>query len=367
MNQYPVDDILIWYRQHARALPWRDTKDPYLIWLSEVILQQTRVEQGLDYYLRFSSRFPDLRSLAEASPDEVMKQWQGLGYYSRARNLHAAARQVMQHYHGLLPESFHELLKIKGIGAYTAAAIASIAFRQAIPVVDGNVYRLVSRWLEIPYPASSATGRKLIFNYLKDIIPPDDPGSFNQALMELGALICIPNQPACIRCPVTGHCGAFRHGKQHAYPIKQNRKKPGERYFTYFFIVFCREGILYTIIKLRTGRDIWEGLWEFPLLEHTGTPFAPDPLPIPIPGFHAGKTLLISPVIKHQLTHQTIFANLQLSTGLIQDVKLIDQGFKIIELNELLKYPFSRLTERLLINQQIHNMLEKFRKNCSKI
>ncbi len=364
MKQYPADNILIWYRQHARVLPWRETDDPYLIWLSEVILQQTRVEQGLEYYLRFSSRFPDIRSLAEAAPDEVMKLWQGLGYYSRARNLQIAARQLMQQYDGTLPATYHDLLNIKGIGEYTAAAIASIAFRQAVPVVDGNVYRLVSRWLEIPHPAGSATGRKIIFNYLKDIIPGDDPGSFNQALMELGALVCTPKQPSCNRCPVSGQCGAFHHKTQDAYPVKQNRKKPGSRYFTYFFIVFCRNGIPYTIIKQRTGRDIWKGMWEFPLLESSEDHAASPPVSIPILGIDSGKTLLISPVLRHPLTHQTIYASLQLREGRIQNENIIDQMFKLIELNDLFKYPFSRLTERLLHIKLIHNALEKFRKNC---
>ncbi|HPR61276.1 MAG TPA: A/G-specific adenine glycosylase, partial [Prolixibacteraceae bacterium] len=203
--------ILKWYNINKRELPWRKTKNPYFIWISEVILQQTRVEQGKQYYLKFIDSFPDITSLAAASEDEILKTWQGLGYYSRARNLHKGAKQIVQNYNGIFPNKYHELLKISGIGPYTAAAIASIAFNIAKAAIDGNVYRVLSRVFEINAPIDSSTGKKTFDTLANKLIDNKQPGNYNQALMELGALICKPRNPICENCPLQNNCLAHKN------------------------------------------------------------------------------------------------------------------------------------------------------------
>lgn len=254
--------LIDWYKRNKRDLPWRHTKDPYKIWLSEIILQQTRVNQGMGYYLRMVERFPDVRSLAEAAEDEVLKYWQGLGYYSRARNLHAAAKSVLSEYAGKMPSDYHKLLKLKGIGEYTAAAIASFTEDSPHPVVDGNVYRFLSRYLSISEPVNTAKSRKLFTEAAFQLMDKTRAGEFNQAMMEFGALQCTPF-PDCSTCPFADSCSAKNEGKVTDYPVKTDKTKVQTRYFHYFHII-VQDGIF---LNKRTQKDIWHNLYEFPMIE----------------------------------------------------------------------------------------------------
>ncbi|MCP4458929.1 MAG: A/G-specific adenine glycosylase [Cytophagales bacterium] len=256
--------LIHWYSGAKRDLPWRKTKDPYIIWISEIILQQTRVDQGLPYFERFIKSFPTLRSLAEASEDSVLASWQGLGYYSRARNLHATAKHVASELHAKFPETYNGLIKLKGIGPYTAAAISSICFNQPKPVVDGNVFRVASRLFGITDDISKSSTRKIFSDVLNEIIPPDQPGEFNQAIMEHGATICKP-RPDCDQCMLREYCDTFKNGSPLNFPVKTKKNKVTDRKITY--MVVERNGSL--LMKKRVGKDIWEGLYDFPLAEST--------------------------------------------------------------------------------------------------
>ncbi|HEY0978923.1 MAG TPA: A/G-specific adenine glycosylase [Flavobacteriales bacterium] len=255
--------LLPWYAEHRRLLPWRNTRDPYSIWLSEVILQQTRVDQGLAYYQRFLQRWPTVARLAAASEDEVLKQWQGLGYYSRARNLLVAARQVAGEHGGKFPGTHAELVGLKGVGDYTAAAIASICFDRPDAVVDGNVYRVLARVFGIPTPIDSTAGRKEFKQLATKLLDPDNPGDHNQAVMELGATICTPKAPRCPACPLQHKCVALGTGRVHELPVKQGTTRIRDRWFNYLHIL--QSGTVH--LHQRTGKDIWQGLFEPPLIE----------------------------------------------------------------------------------------------------
>lgn len=260
-----ISRILIkWYKIHKRELPWRETRDPYLIWVSEIILQQTRVAQGLDYFIRFTRRFPDVASLASAEEDEVLRIWQGLGYYSRARNMHTAARCIMDKYGGVFPKTYEDVLSLKGIGAYTAAAIVSFAWDQPFPTVDGNVYRVLSRLFAEDTPIDSTKGKKLFYQLAGMILDPAHAGTHNQALMELGALVCLPKNPDCGNCPLCDLCIAFTSGHVSSYPVKVNKTKKSDRYFQYLYIIYNKKQ---TWLNRRGNGDIWAGLYEFPLIE----------------------------------------------------------------------------------------------------
>ena len=255
--------LLPWYHAHQRDLPWRRTQDPYAVWLSEVILQQTRVDQGLAYWSRFMDRFPTVNHLAQAHEDEVLKLWQGLGYYSRARNLLTAARQVANEHHGRFPETLAGLLELKGVGDYTAAAIASICFGRPDAVVDGNVYRVLARVFGIDTPIDSTEGRRRFRALAQELIDVELPGEHNQAMMELGATVCTPKNPACSRCPLQPHCAAYATGRIAELPRKQGTTRTRDRFFNYLH--FSQPVRLY--LQQRQGKDIWQGLWEPPLIE----------------------------------------------------------------------------------------------------
>lgn len=252
-----------WYLENKRDLPWRDTTDPYVIWISEVILQQTRVIQGLDYFNRFMTRFPDVASLAEAEEDEVLKYWQGLGYYSRARNLHTAARQIMNDFGGCFPKSYKDVLSLKGIGEYTAAAICSFAYRQPYAVVDGNVYRVLARLFDIDVPIDSTQGKKLFAKLASELLDKKHPDVYNQAIMELGALQCVPRSPRCELCPLSDKCLSLISGRIEKLPVKQGKTVVKPRFFNYLCIFYQGD----TWIRQRKGKDIWENLYEFVLIE----------------------------------------------------------------------------------------------------
>jgi A/G-specific adenine glycosylase len=253
-----------WYLGNMRDLPWRTSPTPYKIWLSEVILQQTRISQGLSYYHSFIDKYPTVNKLAMASEEEVLKRWQGLGYYSRARNMLAAAKQIVNEYNGKIPGNYSELIKIKGIGEYTAAAIASIAFNIPIATVDGNVNRVIARYFGISEAINSTIGKKTIKEKANNIINPQSPGTHNQALMELGALVCKPQNPDCHNCPLHPGCFAFKKGLTGSLPQKIRRSTKKERYI-YYFVIGNEEHL---VLSKRTNNDIWKNMYDFPHIEH---------------------------------------------------------------------------------------------------
>lgn len=255
--------LISWYLQNKRSMPWRETKDPYKIWLSEIILQQTRVAQGLPYYLAFTEAFPTVFDLASASEDEVLKLWQGLGYYSRARNLHYTAKIVSEELKGKFPVDYKGLLKLKGVGDYTASAIASICYNEPTPVVDGNVYRVLSRFYGVATPINSTKGIKEFKELAKQVMDTEKPALYNQAIMEFGAIQCKPKNPDCHTCPIQEGCEAFRSSKVLELPVKEKKLKVKKRYFNY--LVFIHKG--QTLIEKRTKKGIWFNLYEFPLIE----------------------------------------------------------------------------------------------------
>ncbi|MCL4144887.1 UNVERIFIED_CONTAM: hypothetical protein GTU68_021054, partial [Idotea baltica] len=260
--------ILIWYGQNKRTLPWRRTRDPYKIWLSEIMLQQTRVAQGTPYYLKFISAFPKVEDLANATEEKVLKLWQGLGYYSRARNLHATAKMVVEIYDGKFPEKHQELLKLKGVGDYTASAISSICFDEPHAVVDGNVYRVLSRYFGVQIPINSTEGIKYFKKLANEVKDAENIRDYNQGIMEFGAIQCTPKKPNCLFCPLNGSCIALKERKTDTLPIKLKKTKVRNRYFNYLVPIFSDEmGNKSTVLKQRKGKGIWQNLWEFPLLE----------------------------------------------------------------------------------------------------
>lgn len=308
MRPLPLRETLLdWYARHGRRLPWRETRDPYHIWVSEIILQQTRIAQGTDYYLRFVERFPDIASLAAASEDQVLKQWQGLGYYSRARNLHRAAQLLAEQFDGQFPRSYHQVRSLPGIGDYTAAAICSIAYRMPYAVLDGNVYRVLSRYFDLDTPIDTTAGKKLFTRLANEQLDQDRPGDYNQAIMDFGALQCTPSLPECPRCPLRPHCRAQAAGTVALRPAKSKRSEPSPRYLHYFHIV-SPEG---TWVRRRTEDDIWRGLYEFPRIE------TPEDLPAEqmlsdvrykalIRSAATAKVLETLPPVKHLLSHRVL-------------------------------------------------------------
>ena len=260
----PVSDILLsWFAREGRDLPWRRTRDPYRIWLSEVILQQTRVAQGLEYYLRFTERFPDIAALATTPEDEVLKLWQGLGYYSRARNLHAAARQGMSRFGGGFPVTYEGVRALPGVGDYTAAAVCSIVYDAPCAVLDGNVYRVLARLFDIGIPIDTTAGKRTFAELAQLQLDTSRPGLYNQAIMDFGALQCTPAQPRCGDCPLAGRCLALAAGTVGVRPVKQGRAKVRDRWFNYLHVTCGGQ----TLLHRRGGGDIWQGLYEFPLIE----------------------------------------------------------------------------------------------------
>lgn len=256
--------IIAWYQKNKRDLPWRNTKDPYKIWLSEIMLQQTRVAQGLPYYQRFTKKFPLLKDLAQASEQDVLKLWQGLGYYSRARNLHFTAKYIYYDLDGVFPESYEKLLALKGVGDYTAAAIASFCFNEKKPVVDGNVYRVLARFFGIKTPIHLPKAKKEFKALANELIDSNDPGLFNQAIMEFGALQCTPAQPNCSICPLNSACMALQKGEVTDLPVKEKKLKIRKRYFNYLILETEQNK---TLVKKRHKKGIWQNLYEFPLVE----------------------------------------------------------------------------------------------------
>jgi A/G-specific adenine glycosylase len=297
--------LLKWYQLHRRDLPWRHTRDPYQIWLSEVILQQTRVQQGLPYFLRFLAQYPTVQDLAAAEEQEVLRLWQGLGYYSRARNMHATAKMIVETYGGQFPDHFQALQQLKGVGEYTAAAIATFAFQEKVAVVDGNVFRVLARVFGIEADIMSGKGKKVFRQLASSLVPERDADQYNQAIMEFGALHCKPANPDCMFCVFSQECMARLTSRQGVLPVKTRKVQVKNRYFHYFVILYNDK----LALKQRVRGDIWQGLYDFPSFETT-TPmgyqelkglFATELADLPVPQH-------ISEDFTHQLTHQKIFA-----------------------------------------------------------
>jgi len=321
--------ILQWYAANGRDLPWRGTRDPYRIWLSEVILQQTRIAQGRDYWLRFVDRWPTVHDLARASEDEVLKLWQGLGYYSRARNLHRAAQQVDAL--GGFPTTLQGLRALKGVGDYTAAAIASMAFGIDVAVVDGNVYRVLARHYGIDTPINTAQGKHLFGELAQSLLPQGQAAAFNQAMMDFGAMQCTPRSPRCSDCPLAETCDALQTHRVDVLPVKLKATKVRQRRLQYVYIR-CQG---YTAIHRRPSGDIWQGLYEPLLVEDA-----------PLPPFE-GRWTLLRQGVKHVLTHRILLADFWLLE--VEERPLLPPGYQWVAEADLDRYAVPRLVEKLLV------------------
>ena len=310
-SSFLAQALLAWYPRHRRDLPWRTTRNPYAIWLSEVILQQTRVAQGLPYYLDFLTSYPTVHELAAAPEQEVLRHWQGLGYYSRARNMHHTAQQVVREFGGEFPTTYAGLRQLKGVGPYTAAAIASFAFDEAVAVLDGNVFRVLARIFGLHADIAAPSSRKEFQALADQHLPPAHAAEFNQAIMEFGALQCTPAKPDCLFCPLQSECWAFQHGQVALLPVKSKAKAARTRYFHY--LVLRHAGQLY--LKQRPGGDIWQGLYDFALVETNSAELPAAELLRHVvalggsyaPSAHAAEPRP-APALRHVLSHQKLEA-----------------------------------------------------------
>ena len=316
-----AETLISWYDDHKRDLPWRGETDPYKIWVSDIILQQTRVQQGWDYYHRFLDNFPNVKTLAEADEEKVLKVWQGLGYYSRARNMHAAAREIMAEHHGIFPQTYDKIRSLKGIGNYTAAAIASIAFHLPYPAVDGNVIRIVSRIFGICDDVTQPTVLKRITAICETEIDPAQPGVFNQAAMDFGAMQCVPRNPKCDECPFQSNCYAFKNNLTDTLPIKKKKGESKHRFF--HFTIYLSDN--QTIIEKRTSSDIWKNMYQFPLTETDSEKWPEKPV------------FVTREVLSHQIIHAAYY---------VKNVKKLPktaENQSVIDFDEIEKLPMPKI------------------------
>lgn len=326
-----VLQITDWYRLNSRDLPWRRTKNPYFIWISEIILQQTRVDQGLSYYQKFTQLFPTVHDLANASENEVLKAWQGLGYYSRARNLHFTAKFISSELNGIFPNSYNEIISLKGIGSYTAAAISSFAYNLPHAVVDGNVYRVLSRYYEIHEAIDSSLGKKVFDSLAQSLIPNSNPGEYNQAIMEFGAMQCTPSNPNCEICPLVSSCkSALQKDLIQKLPYKKGKTTVKKRYFHYFYITSNNQ---LALVK-RTEKDVWQHLFEFPMIETVD-----ENLPL-----HYKQKASFICSFKHILSHQHIHAFFYKWNPSLKP----DFPYEMIGFEQLEDFPIHRLVDKFL-------------------
>ncbi len=379
-----------WYKKNKRDLPWRLTSDPYMVWISEVILQQTRVIQGLDYYLKFIEAFPDVKSLASASENRVLKLWQGLGYYSRARNMHRAAKDLVENNEGKMPETYKELLEMKGVGTYTASAISSICFGEEKAVVDGNVSRVIARLYGVEEAVNGAAGKRIIDSLAAQLLaesmgpgkengsskssgqssgkgsgietrPGFDSGTHNQAMMEFGALQCVPSSPDCEACPLSAGCNATLMGRVNKLPVKTPKRKPLDRWM-YFYVLRCGSE---TILTRRNEQGIWRSLYHFPVVErseeHTEQQICGElfgqvmaQLTLDVNEDQPGRSVIsgISETMRHQLTHLTIHARF-IHINLSSLPSPLLENFIRIPVGKLEHYPVPRLMERYMESAKI--------------
>ncbi|MCY1482387.1 putative A/G-specific adenine glycosylase YfhQ [compost metagenome] len=339
------NSLIQWYLQNKRDLPWRNTVNPYHIWLSEIMLQQTRVAQGLPYFLSFTASFPTVFDLANADEEQVLKLWQGLGYYSRARNLHNTAKYVAFELDGIFPDNYKDLLQLKGVGEYTAAAIASFSYNEVVPVVDGNVFRVLSRYFDIETDIASSGAKKEFTELAAALIPKDKPALFNQAIMEFGALQCVPKNPDCEICVLNSGCMALQKHKVNQLPVKLKKTKVRNRYFNY--LVFSDDNEQY-VLRKRTEKGIWHNLYEFPLIE-TESEIDFDEISKLISEEYGSKfeILSIKPLnnesILHKLSHQHLYIR-------FLRVKIQGVAENAISYESMISFPFPIV---------IHNFIEK--------
>ena len=325
--------LLHWYDENRRTMPWRGERDPYKIWVSEIILQQTRVNQGWEYYLRFIEVFPHVKALAEASQEQVLKVWQGLGYYSRARNMHEAAKTILSQHQGIFPNQYEDIRALKGIGDYTAAAIASMAFDLSYPAVDGNLFRVICRMDGIYDDIQLSSTKKLITQKCDQLMKGCPAGDFNQAMMDFGALQCTPKSPKCETCPFQSNCYAFQNGTIDALPVKIKKIVMKERYLHYFFFTAQEK----TILRQRTGKDIWQGLFEFPMIEASSE--TSNEVTLFLAQYqHSGKCHWQT---KHQLTHQIIHALFYVVS--LPKLPPLQQDEIVTDLKNIQSYPFPKI------------------------
>lgn len=352
MEDWFSKGLKAWYLQNKRDLPWRNTRDPYKIWLSEIILQQTQVAQGLAYYERFVAQYPKVQNLASASENQVLKLWQGLGYYSRARNLHTAAKEIVSQKGGLFPQTYQEILKLKGVGSYTAAAIASFAFNEPKAVLDGNVYRLLSRLFGIYTPIDSTAGKKQ-FQELADLLLNRKQAALhNQAIMEFGSQVCKPTKPDCLNCIFRSHCAALKNKVVEALPVKAKKTAVRNRYFNYLIVIGQKKNIL---VKKRGPKDIWQGLYEFILSEtEHKVKLTPSKIKQVLAPLSAAKVTILqqSAEFKHILSHQHLYVTFN-----VVDAEIKSNGdYKQISYKQLLKLPVPQLIEKFLKGSDLQEL-----------
>ena len=328
--------LIKWYNINKRDLPWRKTNDPYKIWISEIILQQTRVDQGLPYYLKFINEFPKVQNLANSSEEKVLKLWQGLGYYSRARNLHFSSKLISKKFKGKFPENYKELLKLKGIGEYTASAIASFAFNEKKAVLDGNVFRVLSRYYGILVPIDSSKGKKMFSSLAFKNLPSHNCAIYNQSIMEFGALQCKPYNPDCEICPINSKCWAYLNSKTKDLPVKEKKIKVRLRYFN-FVIVQDNKSVF---MEKRLNKDIWRNLYQFPLFETSNTNFEPPK------NLVQNSSILKKTKVVHKLTHQKL--NI-VFWHFICNKNFMKKNYILIQLKNILKYPVPKIVENYIV------------------
>jgi A/G-specific adenine glycosylase len=345
-------EIIEWYLANKRDLPWRNTKDPYKIWMSEIILQQTKVEQGLSYYHKLISNFPTVQDLAVADEETILKNWQGLGYYSRARNLHFAAKQITKDFDNNFPNTYEDIISLKGVGEYTAAAIASFAFQLPYAVVDGNVFRLLSRFFGVDTPINSSEGKKIFSKLAQTHLDTKRPDTYNQAIMEFGSQMCKPKNPECIRCPLQSTCIAFSENKIQDLPVKLKKTKQKVLHFDYFYIRFKNE----TFIKKRLDNGIWKNLYEFPLIDSEKELSEKDVLKKAEDqgwlNFNTSEIKSISKKYKHILSHRIIYARFwEIKSRQTPTINSVSK----IRIENISEYPVSRLIEKFLEENILNN------------
>lgn len=344
-NHLFSNSIISWYRRNPRHLPWRETQDPYPIWLSEIILQQTRVAQGLPYYQAFVAAYPTIKNLAEADEEEVLRLWQGLGYYSRARNLHACAKYIWEELGGHFPNTYASLLQLKGVGSYTASAISSFAFGEVQAVVDGNVFRVLARYFGIATDIGSSKAKSEFEGLANQLIPHDNPGEFNQAMMDFGSRCCMPKNPSCNSCPLAPSCFANQQGLVASLPVKEKKTKVKERALHYH-VIRCGTFLVW---KKRGEGDIWTGLYDFPSLDH----------PLPIWAHGAAESASCFPKkYRHLLSHQRILASFwesDISTENLPQLTTwcIQAGFDLVDVKNIDALPKPKLIVNYLSDREI--------------
>lgn len=343
-QEFFTHNLLLWFSQNHRPMPWKGEKNPYYIWLSEIILQQTRVEQGLPYFIKFKENYPTIQALANASEDEVMKLWEGLGYYSRARNLHFTAKYISNELNGIFPILYEEILKLKGVGTYTAAAIASFAYDLPHAVLDGNVYRVLARFFGIETAIDSTLGKKQFLALANDLLPDDKAAAFNQAIMDFGATLCTPKNPNCKTCPLKENCIGFNMQKNDILPFKSKKIKKKERFFNYLLINYDKN----IFLQKRREKDIWQNLYQFPMIE---TEKMVDSLILE--KAEVWKSLLkqkkekpiISKTFKQTLTHQkiwTVFYEVELRQPIDPEI-VAEMNLIMIDRENLSKFAFPKV------------------------